>query len=79
MPKLPRRDHIVYISKDYSEKINITEETTQASVLRPLYYLVFVNDFNNLIVKCKIFQYIGDTCIEALIQYLQHDFNAFCR
>ena len=56
---------MVRVGNSYSDRIQVNEATAQGSVLGPLHYLAYVNDLNNLIKKCSIYQFADDTCLIA--------------
>lgn len=79
---LEDRSFYVNVSGQLSDKVNVTEGTAQGSVLGPLHYLTYVNDVENLIKKCEIYQFADDTCLLAAhkdineaLRCLQHDFT----
>ncbi|KAI5651769.1 reverse transcriptase (RNA-dependent DNA polymerase) domain-containing protein [Phthorimaea operculella] len=83
---LSGRSYRVKIGNSLSQRINVTEGTAQGSVLGPLHYLSYVNDMNNCVEFCSVYQYADDTCLliadrdlKTAEQKLQHDFNRICR
>ena len=62
---LENRMYMVKVGNSYSDRIQVNEGTAQGSVLGPLHYLAYVNDLNNLIKKCSIYQFADDTCLIA--------------
>lgn len=76
------RKYNVKICNEYSDAIDVTEGTAQGSVLGPLHYLTYVNDMENVVNHCSVYQYADDTCLVAshrdvkvAAQWLQEDFT----
>lgn len=60
---LRERSYCVRIGSACSDAVSVTEGTAQGSVLGPIHYLTYVNDINNVIEKCTVFQFADDTCL----------------
>ncbi|KAI5639565.1 reverse transcriptase (RNA-dependent DNA polymerase) domain-containing protein [Phthorimaea operculella] len=83
---LKNRSYQVKVGTSHSQKETVTGGTAQGSVLGPLHYLAYVNDMNNCVEKCSIYQYADDTCLIAAHEclrtaetLLQDDFNRICQ
>lgn len=83
---LTNRSYQVKIGDMFSNGVNVTEGTAQGSVLGPLHYLAYVNDLNNVIKFCTVYQFADDTCLLAADEdplvaqnLIQVDFTAICR
>lgn len=80
------RSYLVRVGADLSDPVSVTEGTAQGSVLGPLHYLAYVNDMNNIIKHCTMYQFADDTCLIAADRdiskaqhQLQADFTAICK
>lgn len=76
----------VKISNEHSDVAVVTTGTAQGSVLGPLHYLTYVNDMENFIKNCSVYQYADDTCLVAADkdlskaeQSIQNDFDNLCK
>lgn len=79
---LTNRSYHVKIDQELSDLIPVSIGTAQGSVSGPLHYLAYVNDMNNIITGCKVYQYADDTCliaedrdIRVALSKLQTDFT----
>ncbi|KAI5635933.1 reverse transcriptase (RNA-dependent DNA polymerase) domain-containing protein [Phthorimaea operculella] len=83
---LKDRTFRVKVGNTLSETTEVTDGTAQGSVLGPLHYLAYVNDLNNIIKKCTVFQFADDTCLisdhkdaKVALCNLQEDFTLLCK
>ncbi|KAI5639343.1 reverse transcriptase (RNA-dependent DNA polymerase) domain-containing protein [Phthorimaea operculella] len=83
---LENRTYCVKVGQSCSDQVQVTEGTAQGSVLGPLHYLSYVNDMNNCVEHCSIYQFADDTCVVAADvdlreaeKKLQHDFDRVCQ
>ncbi|KAI5637715.1 reverse transcriptase (RNA-dependent DNA polymerase) domain-containing protein [Phthorimaea operculella] len=83
---LTNRSYQVKVGSSISQKMRVDVGTAQGSVLGPLHYLAYVNDINNIIRYCTVYQYADDTCLISAAndlhiasKNLQCDFDNVCR
>lgn len=83
---LRSRSYRVKVGSSLSRPVNVTKGTAQGSVSGPLHYLTYVNDLENIITHCSLYQYADDTCIlsadKNLIlaaECLQKDFTSMTK
>lgn len=81
---LCNRSQIVVVDGHFSSTSPITAGVPQGSILSPLLFNIFINDFASAVSRCKVFQYADDTvllakhvCYHSAIKMLQNDvYNA---
>lgn len=83
---LKNRKYRVKLENSLSDEIVVSTGTAQGSVLGPLHYLAYVNDMENVIEKCSVYQYADDTCLIAASKdiseaetCIQTDFTNLCK
>lgn len=83
---LSDRSYRVKVGSEYSNAETVKQGTAQGSVIGPIHYLAHVNDLNNLIKRCSIYQFADDTCLMAAHrdvktaeQTLQEEFTLLCK
>lgn len=79
---LRNRSYCVKVGHNLSRHVNVTKGTAQGSVSGPLHYLAYVNDLENVITHCSLYQYADDTCLlsasknlNLAVDNLQKDFT----
>lgn len=79
---LRSRSYHVKVGQSLSRSVYVTRGTAQGSVTGPLHYLAYVNDLENVIKHCSLYQYADDTCIlsankdlNLAVECLQADFT----
>lgn len=77
---LYNRSQIVVVDSHFSSPSPLKAGVPQGSILSPLLFNIFINDFASVISKCKVFQYADDTlllakhvCYQSAIEMLQND------
>lgn len=79
---LQNRSYYVKIGDEMSNNTEVNGGTAQGSVIGPIHYLAYVNDLENIIKECSLYQYADDTCLIAAscnldiaMRRLQNDFT----
>lgn len=77
---LCNRFQIVAVDSHFSSKSPIKAGVPQGSILSPLLFNIFINDFSSAISRCTVYQYADDTvllakhvCYQSAIKMLQND------
>ena len=60
---LSLRKHRVFANSIYSSFLHITQGVPQASILCPLFYIIYANDLSDVFTNCKLALYADDTIL----------------
>ena len=82
---LSNRSFLVNLENSFSQPASVSCGVPQGSILRPLLFLIYVNDMSQA-VKCDLFLYADDTClvcqrkdINKIENQLNEDFYNICK